>query len=64
MISSLKHYKSPGPDEIPTELIKQAGAEVWEEIYNLVWDIWVKEKMPDEWGEAIIVPIYKKKETS
>ena len=26
----------------------------------LVWDIWVNEKMPDEWGEATIVPIYKK----
>jgi len=29
-------------------------------IYELVRQIWEEERMPEEWKETIIVPIYKK----
>jgi hypothetical protein len=41
----MKKYKSPGNDNIPAELI------------NSVWN---KEKLPGQWKESIIVPVYKK----
>jgi len=30
------------------------------EIHKLITSIWKKEKLPEEWKESIIVPIYKK----
>jgi hypothetical protein len=60
-IAKLKSYKSPGNDQILAELI-QAGGEILSfKIHKLINSIWNKgKKMPDEWKEAIIVPIYKK----
>jgi hypothetical protein len=58
-ISKLKNYKSPGSDQIPAELI-QAGDETLRcEIHELVNSVWCKEELPDQWKEAITVPIYK-----
>jgi hypothetical protein len=58
-IGKLKSYKSPGTDQIPTELIR-AGDETCFEIHKLICSIWNKEKLPQQWKESIIVPIYKK----
>jgi hypothetical protein len=33
-------------------------------IYRLVTNVWIKEKMPNEWNLALICPIYKKGEKS
>jgi hypothetical protein len=44
-IAKLKKYKSPGSDQIPTELI------------NSVWN---KEELPVQWMESVIVPIHRK----
>ena len=30
------------------------------EIHELITSIWKKKKLPEEWNESIIVPIYKK----
>ena len=59
-IEKLKNYKSPGIDQIPTELIKTGGKIICCEIHKLIISIWNKEELPDEWKESIIVPIYKK----
>jgi hypothetical protein len=59
-IAKLEKYKSPGSDQIPTELI-QAGGEILRsqvhEIINFTWD---KEKLPDSWKEFIIEAVHKK----
>ena len=59
-IEKLKNHKSPGIDQIPAELIKAGGSTIRGEIYKLIISIWNKERMPEEWKESIIVPIYKK----
>ena len=59
-IEKLKNHKSPGTDQIPTELIKAGSRTIRCEIHKLIISIWNKEEMPDEWKESIIVPIYKK----
>ena len=59
-IEKLKNHKSPGIDQILAELIKAGGSIIRREIYKLIISIWKKERMPEEWKESIIVPIYKK----
>jgi hypothetical protein len=38
----LKSYKSPGIDQIPSELIKAGGEILCSEIHRLIWSIWNK----------------------
>jgi hypothetical protein len=59
-IEKLESHKSPGIDQIPAELIKTGGRIIRYQIHKLINPIWNKEKLPKEWKESIIVPIYKK----
>jgi hypothetical protein len=56
----LEIYKSPATDQIPSELIKAGGETLYSEVHRPVCSIWNKEKLPQQWKESIIVPIYKK----
>ena len=60
-INSLKNNKSPGPDGIPSELIKEGGRPLHQRLHNLIKTIWIKENIPSEWLTSDIVTIYKKK---
>jgi hypothetical protein len=59
-IEKIKRRKSPGIDQIPTELIKAGGRIIRSEIHKHIFYIWNKEELPEEWKESVIVPIYKK----
>jgi len=59
-VEKLKRRRSPGTDQIPTELITAGGRTIRCEIHKLTNSIWNKEELPDGWKESIIVPIYKK----
>ena len=59
-IDKIKSHKSPGIDQIPTELIKVGGRTLCLEIHKLITSIWKREKLPEEWKESITVPIHKK----
>ena len=59
-IEKLKSHKSPGIDQIPTELIKEGGRTIRYHIHKLIVSIWNKEELPEEWKQSIIVPIHKK----
>jgi len=59
-IEKLKSHKSPGIDQILAELIKAGGRTICLEIHKLITSIWMKEELPEEWKELIIVPIHKK----
>jgi hypothetical protein len=41
-------------------LIKAGGETLYSEIHRLIYCIWNKEELPQQWKESIIVPIYKK----
>jgi hypothetical protein len=55
-IGWLKSYISLGTDQIPAKPIK-AGVS---EIYILIYSIWNKEELPQQWKESIIMPVHKK----
>ena len=59
-IGKLKNKKSPGIDQISAELMKAGDRTICSAIHKLIISIWNKEKLPEEWKEPIIVPIYKK----
>jgi hypothetical protein len=42
------------------ELIQAGGNTLCSEIHELITSVWDKEKLPQEWKEFIIVPIYKR----
>src|ERR1043165_7461975 len=61
-IRSLKKKKAPGEDNIMAEMI-QAGATCSVEMLHTLCDrTYQEKKCPADWGRAIIVPIYKKKD--
>ena len=59
-VGKLKHHKSPGIDQIPGELIKTGVRTIYSAIHELIFSVWNKEELPEEWKESIIVPICKK----
>jgi len=63
-IEMLKRYKSPGIDQISAELFKAGGRMFRSETHKFINSIWNKEELPEEWKESIIVPIYKKGNTT
>jgi hypothetical protein len=59
LLQSWKGITWSGSDQIPAELI-QAGSEIVRtKIHKLMNSIWIKEKLPDQWKESIIVPVHK-----
>jgi len=60
VIDKLKSHKSPCIDQIPAELVKVGDRTMCSEIHKLITSIWVREKLPEEWKESIIVPIHNK----
>jgi hypothetical protein len=59
-IGKLKSYKSPGTDQILTELIKAGGEMLRSEIHKLIYFIRNKVAPPQQWKESIIIPIHDK----
>lgn len=59
-ITRLKNNKSPGVDEITSELLKNGGPALRRELHNLMVKCWETEEIPDKWKEIIIIPLHKK----
>jgi len=58
----LKRFKSPAIDQILGKVLQTGGNTLRYDIHKLINSIWNKEKLPQQWKESIIVPIYKKSE--
>jgi hypothetical protein len=64
IIRNLKRLKTPGTDNINTELLQVAGPQMTQRIQDIIFTIRRSERMPNEWNKSIICPIYKKGEKS
>ena len=53
--------KAIGPDGIPVEVWKSLGEEGVGMLLDLLQKIFEREKMPEEWRDSVIVPIFKEK---
>jgi hypothetical protein len=58
-IGKLESYKSPGTNQIPTDLIKAGVETLYSEIHKRIYSIWNKEELPQQWKESVIVLIPK-----
>ena len=63
-LKGMKHRKAMGPDGIPVEVWKSLGEEGVDMLLDLLHKIFEQEKMPEEWRDSVIVPIFKGKGTS
>jgi len=59
-IENLKRYKSPGIDQIPTELIQGGSNVLRSEIHKIIVCISKKEELPRQWKESIVVSIHRR----
>jgi len=58
-IEKLISHRSPGIYQIPAEMTKAGSRTITYEIRKLIISIWNKKKLPENWKDSIIVPIYK-----
>ncbi|KER27125.1 hypothetical protein T265_05748 [Opisthorchis viverrini] len=59
-ICSLKRHRAPGPDDLPPALFRDGGEVLSQRLSDLFACIWEKESIPDNWGESVILPVFKK----
>ena len=56
----MKNSKAPGEDNIPSELIKEAGEKFWERLHQIVLMVWNEKMLPEQWKTGVMIPIHKK----
>ena len=59
-IEKLKEYSAPGPDEIPPKVIKELKTELVTPLTILFQKSMDAGKIPDDWREANVTPLFKK----
>ncbi|VFQ98440.1 unnamed protein product [Cuscuta campestris] len=57
----MRSGRALGPDEIPVEFWKHAGRGAWVSLTKLFNVILRTARMPDEWRESLLVPLFKGK---
>ena len=63
-IKLLSSGKAPGSDAIPAEIYKAGGPPVSEKLTELFHIMWRKEAIPQEFKDATIIHLFKKKRES
>jgi exonuclease III len=59
-VRSLKAGKSPGVDNVPSELLKHGGEATTAALTALCQKIWEEKKWPKEWTQSLVIPLPKK----
>ena len=62
-IHLLSNGKAPGADAIPAEVFKEGGAALVEKLHQLFQLIWQHETVPQDFKDATILHLYKRKGT-
>ena len=56
----MKNGKAVGPDDIPVEVWKCIGESALKFLTKLYNRTMESERMPDEWRDSVLIPIFKK----
>lgn len=59
-INKLKLNKSPGNDQITSEMLKAGGEVIIDELLELCNQAWKEGTVPKEWSRSVLIPIPKK----
>ena len=60
-ISQMSSNKSPGADSVPAEIYKHGGENLTSHLHQLFTKIWNEESVPQDFKDATVVHIYKRK---
>ena len=60
-IKQMSTGKAPGSDALPAEVYKSGGPAIVSQLTSLYQSMWSKEQLPQEFRDATIVHIYKRK---
>jgi len=60
-VKGLKNNKSAGPGGISAEVFKHGGHRLIHRLHQFIHRAWITKKLPQQWKDASIVTIYKKK---
>ena len=58
----LTNGKTAGKDRIQAELLKSGGSAVIDWLTELLEEVWSTRQIPQEWKDATLVPLHKKKD--
>ena len=61
-MTKLKNGKAAGNDNIAAELLKNGGEAMVDWVTELVQEVWRTRQVPQEWKDAMLVPLFKKKD--
>ena len=59
-ISRMKRGKASGDDDLPVEIVKEAGEDAQKLLLTIMQNAYRQETVPAEWQKGIISPIFKK----
>ncbi|KAL4092460.1 hypothetical protein QTP88_026961 [Uroleucon formosanum] len=59
-LNRLKNHKTPGEDGIQGEVLKNLDDGTINRIHSIIESIWHEERLPEDWGTALVCPIHKK----
>ncbi|XP_076046084.1 uncharacterized protein LOC143028190 [Oratosquilla oratoria] len=59
-MNQMKARKSPGPDNIPFELLQYGGMSLKTRLHNLILKIWTVQQVPKDLKDAVIITLFKK----
>jgi hypothetical protein len=62
-IAKLKRYKSPGSDQIPSELIQAGGEILRSKVNKLIKSIWNKEELPEQCKSLLLYQFTRRART-
>ena len=60
MCRGLPEGKLPGPDEIPTDILKRMPREFHDLLFEIMKIAWAERRTPVQWKQSVVVLLYKK----
>jgi hypothetical protein len=60
VIKRLKNCKAPGEDGLTAEIFKACSPDISHWLHQIFSFAWIKEELPQDWSEAILLPFFKK----